>query len=306
MYWYAIRQTLTPLDAEPAQDEAAAAVLLTSEELYHQPKLSGLEKMLHHTPAARDARVCKAEVRSDCLTGTLVVPRTTRSGKPLACGYLITHSRIVLVDDSGALQSHLKHIVKEKLITRSSTGRFLYNLLEMLITKDLHHLEELEDQVSQLEDRVLSGHLEQFSSIMRSLRKESISWFRYYTQLDDVACELTENENGFFSDDDLRMFHMYAHRIGRLREESQLLREYCTQLQTMFQSEIDIRQNRIMKILTIVTTIFLPLSLLAGWYGMNFKNMPELEWQYGYPAVILVSLVIVFISLLVCKKKKFW
>ena len=94
--------------------------------------------------------------------------------------------------------------------------------------------------------------------------------------------------------------------VIRLREESQLLREYCLQVQTMFQAEIDLRQNRTMKILTVVTTIFLPLSLLAGWYGMNFTGMPELTWKYGYPAAIAVSVGIVILSLWICKKKKFW
>ena len=59
-----------------------------------------------------------------------------------------------------------------------------------------------------------------------------------------------------------------------------------------------------MKTLTIVTTIFLPLSLLAGWYGMNFAYMPELRWKYGYPAVIGVSLLIILGSLWLWKKKK--
>ena len=71
-------------------------------------------------------------------------------------------------------------------------------------------------------------------------------------------------------------------------------------------AEIDIRQNRIMQILTIVTTIFLPLTLLVGWYGMNFAGMPELTWKYGYPVIVVVSIVIVGISLWVCKRKKFW
>ena len=74
----------------------------------------------------------------------------------------------------------------------------------------------------------------------------------------------------------------------------------------IFQAEIDIRQNRIMKAFTIVTTIFLPLTLVAGWYGMNFAHMPELTWRYGYPAIIAVSAVIVLLSLWVMKKKTFW
>lgn len=59
-----------------------------------------------------------------------------------------------------------------------------------------------------------------------------------------------------------------------------------------------------MKILTIVTTIFLPLSLLAGWYGMNFTGMPELTWKYGYPAVIAVSILVVAVCLWIMKKEK--
>lgn len=61
-----------------------------------------------------------------------------------------------------------------------------------------------------------------------------------------------------------------------------------------------------MKILTIVTTIFLPLSLVAGWYGMNFAYMPELSWKHGYPAVIVVSALVILICLWIMKKKKSW
>ena len=102
MYWYTIGQTLTQQERAPAPEQPAV-VLLTSEELSHQPALPGLERTLHHTPPARDARVCKAEVRSDCLAGTLVLPRQGKDGRPLACGYLVTAKRVVLVDDEGAL-----------------------------------------------------------------------------------------------------------------------------------------------------------------------------------------------------------
>ena len=102
------------------------------------------------------------------------------------------------------------------------------------------------------------------------------------------------------------MFRMTEQQVGRLQAEAQALREYGIQVRELFQAEIDIRQNRIMKILTIVTTIFLPLTLVAGWYGMNFAHMPELTWQYGYPAVIVVSVAVVLVCLWVMKKKKFW
>ena len=61
-----------------------------------------------------------------------------------------------------------------------------------------------------------------------------------------------------------------------------------------------------MKVLTVVTTLCLPLSLIAGWYGMNFAHMPELQWAYGYPAVILVSAGILLGSIWYFRRKNFW
>ena len=71
-----------------------------------------------------------------------------------------------------------------------------------------------------------------------------------------------------------------------------------------YQSQIDIEQNELMKLFTVVTVIFQPLTLLVGWYGMNFSGMPELAWKYGYPVFIIVSAVIVLILILYFKKKK--
>ena len=157
-----------------------------------------------------------------------------------------------------------------------------------------------------MEEDVSQEKISDFQTKLMPIRRELLNLRSYYDEIMDFTRELEENENGFFSDGEQRLFHMLEKRLGRLRDEAQLLREYCLQVRELFQAEIDIRQNRIMKILTIVTTIFLPLSLVAGWYGMNFVGMPELTWKYGYPAVIAVSAAIVLLSLWIMKKKKFW
>lgn len=87
-----------------------------------------------------------------------------------------------------------------------------------------------------------------------------------------------------------RLFHMLSHRLGRLREDAQLLREYCLQVRELFQTEVELRQNGITKTLTLVTTLCLPLSLVADWYGMNFTGMPELAWKYRCPTIIIASI----------------
>ena len=83
-------------------------------------------------------------------------------------------------------------------------------------------------------------------------------------------------------------------------------RENVFQIRELYQSMQDARQNKIMAVITIVTTIFLPLTLITGWYGMNFVYMPELQWRYGYFAVIMISLIIVIAEIIYFKKKKFF
>ena len=77
-------------------------------------------------------------MHSDCLSGTLVLPCQGKDGKPLACGYLITAARVVLVDDENALQGVLRRIAREKRWTDGSVGQFLYDFFEQLIARDLH------------------------------------------------------------------------------------------------------------------------------------------------------------------------
>ncbi len=305
MYIYGLDQSLTLLDKAPAPG-TVAVYLLTSEELERSPQLLEQEEVLRHTPSARGARVCKAEVRGGYLSGTVVLPCRGREGERVAFGYLLTQERVVLCDDSGTTHAVLKRLKKEKLWRENGPGWFFCEFIEQLIDRDLHHLEKLEDQLSQLEDGILGGMMEGFNAALSSLRKQVLCWLRHYNQLDGVACELERNEIGIFSAQEQQMFHMLEKRLARLRDEAQLLRECCLQVRELFQAELDIRQNRIMKILTIVTTVFLPLSLVTGWYGMNFTSMPELSWTYGYPVVIVGSLVIVLLTIWIMKKKKFW
>ena len=85
-----------------------------------------------------------------------------------------------------------------------------------------------------------------------------------------------------------------------------MLREYASQVSSEYQAQVYIAQNRIMKLLTVVTTVCMPLSLIAGWYGMNFMNMPELHWAYGYPAVIALSALVVGGCILYFREKHLW
>ena len=185
-----------------------------------------------------------------------------------------------------------------------SLERFIYDFLDQITKDDLRIMEKYECELDDIETKILNeeegvslGRVNDIRSDIRYLRI-------HYEQLMDLGQELEENENNFFKQENLRYFRLFLDRMARLHDTSTSLRDYTMQLRDLYKAHLDIKQNRIMTVLTVVTTIFLPLTLIAGWYGMNFRYMPELEWKWGYPVVIAVCVAIVGLSLLFFKKKK--
>jgi magnesium transporter len=89
----------------------------------------------------------------------------------------------------------------------------------------------------------------------------------------------------------------------RLQDIVTYLRDYSVQVRDLYANQIAVQQNNTMTILTVVTTIFMPLTLIVGWYGMNFRYMPELDSPLGYPIVIIVCLAIVIVSIVFFRRK---
>ena len=119
-----------------------------------------------------------------------------------------------------------------------------------------------------------------------------------------LSYEFNCSPDDFFKDENIRFFRLFSNRVSRLLDIVNSLLDYTAQIRDTNEARLDVKQNRIMTVLTVVTTIFMPLTLIVGWYGMNFKYMPELDQVWGYPAVIIVSVVIVIASLIFFKLKK--
>ena len=124
----------------------------------------------------------------------------------------------------------------------------------------------------------------------------------YYAQLDDLYAVLADAIPDAEEHVQRLLEHLRQGPAALTMTEQE--KEYSLQLREMHQTQVDMRQNQIMKILTIVTTVFLPLSLIAGWYGMNFRNMPELTAEHGYLVICIVSAVCVLVELWIFKRKK--
>ncbi len=176
-----------------------------------------------------------------------------------------------------------------------------------LTANDVYQLEKLEDAITDLEDSMLTDkkvHTEQSARIIR-LRRELLKMKRYYEQLSLITEMLSENTEDVFSAETQKRYASLDRRADYLLNSVLHLREYITQVREAYQAQIDIEQNQIMKLFTVMTTVFLPLTLIVGWYGMNF-DMPEYRWTLGYPFVIALSVAVCIVSIFFFKKRKWF
>ena len=186
---------------------------------------------------------------------------------------------------------------------QGSMSAFFTGFLNYLIEGDSIFLQGYENKLIVMEDKMTKGLQKNFYEKIIRCRKDMLHLQSFLTQLADMADIFRSNTNHLFEAEEKEGFAIFAHRVERLGDHVSLLREYILQIREMYQSQIDIAQNRTMGILTVVTTIFLPLTLLVGWYGMNFTNMPELTWKYGYPAVGALSIIIIILEIRFFRKR---
>lgn len=186
----------------------------------------------------------------------------------------------------------------------SSPSKMLYLFFDRLTSKDTYSIENIEQEIAELEEGLITSKNDNYLNKIIILRKKLLKLKRYYERLLNIAETIEENENGLIDKKIIRYFRMFTNRINRLYQGVINLRDYVTQVREAYQAQVDINQNNLMKLFTVVTTIFLPLTLIVGWYGMNF-NMPEYNWSYGYQVVIIISISII-ISCVIWFKKNKW
>ena len=302
--YYLIRKNLVECSAsELGTGQEQFVAVLTAKEWERENALFDMGIDLDLNP--EEIHSTKIEVNYDSLTGTFSLPdRANFTGEDRKFAFALDEKGIVFIDDTNAAREIIEKIKNSRQWKMPCLERFLYDFLEQIVHEDLPPMEGFDTELNQIEKDILdkgeSGHLKEINLIRSEIRELKI----HYEQLIDFAQELEENENGFFQEENLRYFHMFSNRMARLYDTASSLRDYTMQLSDLYQSQIDLKQNRIMTILTVVTTIFMPLTLITGWYGMNFTYMPELDSPYGYPVIIVVALVIAVASLLYFKKKK--
>ncbi|MGN0328745.1 MAG: CorA family divalent cation transporter [Lachnospira sp.] len=257
------------------------------------------------TNSLNAVRYCKMEIFKECILGTIRVPQKSEQRNPLITfGFYIREDKLYLIDDTGELKRWIKKQMG-KLQELKSPDYVLLQILEQMIEDDILYLSHLEKEMEIMEEGLLHEIPEKFFSKLTKYRQKFSEFNAYYAELTAIG-DLIQSHDLISNYDNTELWNRFTLRTERLQNHVNLLRENVLQLRELYQSQQDAKQNKIMCMLTVVTTLFLPLTLLTGWYGMNFAYMPELQWKYGYITVIAIAVVIVILEIMYFKKKKFF
>ena len=181
-----------------------------------------------------------------------------------------------------------------------------YQLIDAVIDDYFVVLERLSDDVEALEERIISTPKSNELRDLHLLKKDMIQLRRSVTPLRDVISAMQRGNSPLIGDA-VRMYlrDIYDHVVAAA-DAVEAMRDLLNSMLEIHMSNLNIRLNEVMKVLTIVTTLFIPATFIAGVYGMNFKHMPELDWSWGYPAALLLMAVAAGGMFLYFKRKKWF
>ena len=189
---------------------------------------------------------------------------------------------------------------------RTSTSDYLaYAQLDSIIDAYFPMLDAYSERVESLEERLFEGAPPETLPMIYELRRDLLALRRAVWPLRDALGQLIRSDSTFFHDD-TRVYARdgYDHLI-QIVDLIETYREIGSSLMELYLSSVSHKMNEVMKVLTVISTVFIPLGFLAGLYGMNFERMPELRHPYGYPILLAVMLTLA-ISMLAWFRRRGW
>ncbi|MEI8200639.1 MAG: CorA family divalent cation transporter [Eubacteriales bacterium] len=223
--------------------------------------------------------------------------------------FFLTPTGLVIVSRPCDLIDSVKKAILSEFTSKQMLPvlpeKTLFFLFEKIIAHDVALMREIDEAETVLEEKLLAGEKLDYPVIIFRLRQKTLHLMQYMGLMVDLSDILVENNNNVIPDEADHMFHLIGTRLDRQERASVTLRESVMQLREAYQSQVDIDANLMMRLFTVVSTVFLPLMVMTSWYGMNYKFMPEISKQYGYPLFVLLAILVTIATIWYCKKKKY-
>ncbi len=179
-----------------------------------------------------------------------------------------------------------------------------YGLIDAVVDNYFILLEEIGETIELVEEQIAAAPGKTTIHSIHGVRSELVQLRRAVWPLRDVLSSLALESTPLVSESTKIYFKDVHDHAVQAADTIEIYRETMTEMLTIYLTSVSNRLNEVMKVLTVITTIFMPLTLIAGIYGMNFAYMPELHWRWGYPLVLLLMLVIALVMLIYFRKKR--
>ena len=189
-------------------------------------------------------------------------------------------------------------------IRKARADYLIYALMDAIIDNYFTILEKLGEETEDLEAKVIKDPAPANLQIIYKLKSELIFLRKSVWPLREVISILEKGESVLIDKStNIYLRDIYGHTI-QVMDTVETLRDVISGTLDVYLSSVSNRMNEIMKVLTIIATIFIPLTFIAGVYGMNFQYMPELKWVWAYPLILSVMLIIGIVMVIFFKRRK--
>lgn len=190
-------------------------------------------------------------------------------------------------------------------VRRAGADYLLYALLDVIVDNYFLIVEELGERIEALERKVMLKPGNEDLLTIQELRSLLIGVNRYVTPTRELAGRLNTLQSPLIDKSTRRYINDLQDHTVYIAETINTDREILTSLENTYHAGQNARMTQVMKLLTVISTIFIPLTFIVGVFGMNFKHMPELEWHYGYP-LVMGSMAVLALLMLIWFRRKRW
>jgi magnesium transporter len=191
------------------------------------------------------------------------------------------------------------------LIRKKGTDYLVYRLIDSVVDNYFIIIEKIEEKVEDLEDAITSDSDDDHTRTVQYIKREIITLKRALLPLREAVSGLEKGVTDLVDPENEKYFRdVYDHLI-QIADSLENNREVLSGLMDMQMANMSNRMNQVMKVLTVIASLFIPLTFIAGIYGMNFEYIPELKWHYGYFAVWGL-MIFIFVGMLAFFRRKKW
>jgi magnesium transporter len=204
----------------------------------------------------------------------------------------------------GPLRDRLR--LDQGRVRKKRADYLLYRLIDIIVDNYYVVLDSIGQQIEDIEDEIYKDSSSQQFRKIQHLKKELIYLRKALFPLRDAMSKLIKDESGFIDSSNSRFFSDIYNHVAHLIDSLDTYRDLTSGLMDIYINTLNTRMNEVMKVLTVISTIFIPLTFIVGVYGMNFDFMPELHSKMGYPVVLGVMALMVIGMILGFKYKKWF